>query len=140
CRSLREAHALGIVHRDLKPANVMLLRQDDDADFVKVLDFGLVKFFAGGGPEGDLTSAGTFMGSPHYIAPEQARNQDPDPRCDVYSLGVGMYQMLTGTVPFTAANPVDIILKHLHEAPPHPRQVRPELNINPTLEAIVLRC
>src|SRR5258707_9098217 len=74
CRSLREAHALGIIHRDLKPANVILLRQQDDHDFVKVLDFGLVKFFSGGETtEDDITNAGTFMGSPHYIAPEQAR-------------------------------------------------------------------
>ena len=140
CRSLREAHALGIIHRDLKPANVMLLRQHDDHDFVKVLDFGLVKFFSGDNPEGEITNAGTFMGSPHYIAPEQARNQSPDQRCDIYSLGVLMYHMLTGKVPFTAPNPVDIILKHLHEAPVPTRQARPELHIDPRLDAIVLRC
>ena len=140
CRSLREAHALGIVHRDLKPANVMLLRQHDDHDFVKVLDFGLVKFFHGDNPDGDITNAGTFMGSPHYIAPEQARNQGPDQRCDIYSLGVLLYQMVTGKVPFTAANPVDIILKHLHDAPVAPRELRPDLDVDPELEAIVLRC
>src|SRR3954463_10924913 len=140
CRSLREAHALGIVHRDLKPANVMLLRQHDDHDFVKVLDFGLVKFFATDNPETDITNAGTFMGSPHYIAPEQARNQGPDQRCDIYSLGVLLYHMLTGRVPFTAAAPVDIILKHLHEAPVPPRELRPELDIAPPLQEIVLRC
>jgi eukaryotic-like serine/threonine-protein kinase len=140
CRSLREAHALGIIHRDLKPANVMLLRQHDDHDFVKVLDFGLVKFFHGDNPDGEITNAGTFMGSPHYIAPEQARNQNPDQRCDLYSLGVLLYQMLTGKVPFTAPNPVDIILKHLHEAPVPPRELRPDLAIDARLEAIVLRC
>jgi len=140
CRSLREAHALGIIHRDLKPANVILLRQQDDHDFVKVLDFGLVKFFHGDNPDGDITNAGTFMGSPHYIAPEQARNQGPDQRCDIYSLGVLLYHMLTGEVPFTAPNPVDIILKHLHEAPVPPRELRPDLAIDPRLEAIVLRC
>src|SRR5712691_3589082 len=140
CRSLREAHALGIIHRDLKPANVMLLRQHDDQDFVKVLDFGLVKFFSGDNPEGEITNAGTFMGSPHYIAPEQARNQGPDQRCDIYSLGVLLYQMLTGKVPFTAPNPVDIILKHLHEAPVPPRELRPDLKTDPQLEAILLRC
>src|SRR5437762_5643970 len=143
CRSLREAHALGIIHRDLKPANVMLLRQHDDHDFVKVLDFGLVKFFSSDGSESaekeqnDITNAGTFMGSPHYIAPEQARNQGPDQRCDIYSVGVMLYQMLTGKVPFTAPNPVDIILKHLHEAPVPPRQVRPDLSIDPQMESIV---
>ena len=140
CRSLREAHALGIIHRDLKPANVMLLRQQDDHDFVKVLDFGLVKFFSGEGPENDITNAGTFMGSPHYIAPEQARNQGPDQRCDIYSLGILLYHMLTGRVPFTAPAPVDIILKHLHEAPVPPRELRPELAIAPELEQVVLRC
>src|SRR5258708_25497290 len=140
CRSLREAHALGIIHRDLKPANVILLRQQDDHDFVKVLDFGLVKFFSGESPEGDITNAGTFMGSPHYIAPEQARNNSPDQRCDIYSLGVLLYHMLTGRVPFTAAAPVDIILKHLHEAPVQPRDLRPELNIAPELQEVVLRC
>src|SRR5712691_12105884 len=140
CRSLREAHALGIIHRDLKPANVMLLRQHDDHDFVKVLDFGLVKFFHGENLDGDITNAGTFMGSPHYIAPEQARNQGPDQRCDIYSLGVLLYQMLTGKVPFTAPAPVDIILKHLHDAPVPPRELRPELKIAPELEQIVLRC
>src|SRR5467141_2460039 len=140
CRSLREAHALGIIHRDLKPANVMLLRQQDDLDFVKVLDFGLVKFFSGDSPETDITNAGTFMGSPHYIAPEQARNQSPDQRCDIYSLGVLLYHMLTGRVPFTAPAPVDVILKHLHDAPVPPRELRPELKIAPELQRIVLRC
>src|SRR3954447_17093072 len=140
CRSLREAHGLGIIHRDLKPANVMLLRQHDDHDFVKVLDFGLVKFFSGESPEVDITNAGTFMGSPHYIAPEQARNQNPDQRCDIYSLGVLLYHMLTGRVPFTAPAPVDIILKHLHDTAVPPRELRPELDIAPELEDIVLRC
>ncbi len=140
CRSLREAHGLGIIHRDLKPANVMLLRQHDDHDFVKVLDFGLVKFFSGENPEAEITNAGTFMGSPHYIAPEQARNQSPDQRCDIYSLGVLLYHMLTGRVPFTAPAPVDVILKHLHDAPMPPRELRPDLDIAQPLQEIVLRC
>jgi serine/threonine protein kinase len=140
CRSLREAHSLGIIHRDLKPANVMLLTQQDDHDFVKVLDFGLVKFFSGESAESDITNAGTFMGSPHYIAPEQARNRSPDQRCDIYSLGVLLYHMLTGRVPFTATAPVDIILKHLHDAPVPPAEARPDLRIAPELQELVLRC
>jgi serine/threonine-protein kinase len=140
CRSLREAHAMGIIHRDLKPANVIVLLQHDDQDFVKVLDFGLSKFFDGEQPGGDITNAGTFMGSPHYIAPEQARNQNPDQRCDIYSLGVMLYQMLTGRVPFTGAAPVDIILKHLHEAPVPPGELRPDLHIPADLQEIVLKC
>src|SRR5438477_20191 len=90
--------------------------------------------------EENITNAGTFMGSPHYIAPEQARNQSPDQRCDIYSLGVLLYHMLVGRVPFTASAPVDIILKHLHEAPVPLNQARHDLAIVPMLEAIVLRC
>src|SRR5205807_8030771 len=112
----------------------------DDHDSVKVLYSGLVKSSAGEGPENDITKAATFMGSPHYIAPEQARNQGPDQRCDIYSLGILLYHMLTGRVPFTAPAPVDIILKHLHEQPVAPRELRPDLPIAPDLQEIVLRC
>ena len=118
CRALREAHALGIVHRDLKPANVMLLHHGDDEDFVKVLDFGLVKFFAEtpdrGADEEELTQGGIFLGSPTYMAPEQAQNQ-ADPRSDVYSLGIVLYHMLAGRPPFQGKAPMDIILKQVND-------------------------
>jgi serine/threonine protein kinase len=140
CRSLGEAHALGVIHRDLKPANVMLLSQRDDHDFAKVLDFGLVKFFAGQSPNGEVTDQGTFVGSPHYVSPEQARNRQPDQCSDVYSLGVVLYHMLTGHPPFTAESSVDIILRHVLETPVPPREARPDLNIAPELQEIVLRC
>ncbi|MBS2029844.1 MAG: serine/threonine protein kinase [Deltaproteobacteria bacterium] len=139
CRALREAHGLGIVHRDLKPANVMLLHHGDDEDFVKVLDFGLVKFFSEGQnpspEEGELTQGGIFLGSPTYMAPEQARNQ-ADPRSDIYSLGIVLYHMLSGRPPFSGKAPVDIILKHVNEAPP---PFRPELKVPADLEAVVMR-
>lgn len=138
CRSLREAHKLGIVHRDLKPANVMLVSHGDDDDFVKVLDFGLVKFFDGptaSPDEGELTQGGVFMGSPTYMAPEQAQNI-ADPRSDVYSLAIVCYHLLTGQPPFKGKAPVDIILKHVNEQPP---QFKPELGIPADLEAVIFR-
>ncbi|MFZ9886253.1 MAG: serine/threonine-protein kinase [Myxococcota bacterium] len=121
CRSLREAHSKQIIHRDLKPGNIMLLRQEDaddqEGDFVKVLDFGLAKTFLGPG-EPALTKAGTFLGSPRYVAPEQVEGRAVDPRTDIYSLGCVLYRMVTGRVPFDGESPVEIMLKHLDQPPP----------------------
>lgn len=124
CRSLREAHVAGVVHRDLKPGNVMIVKQDDaddvDADFVKVLDFGLAKTRAGdaGRPIEGITKAGTFMGSPRYVAPEQIEGRAVDQRADVYSFGCMLFRMLSGRVPFDGQQPVEIMLKHLREPVP----------------------
>jgi serine/threonine-protein kinase len=137
-RSLREAHSIGIIHRDLKPANVFL-RDQDEADFVKVLDFGLVKVF-GEGVQDDNTHRGVFMGTPQYVSPEQARDQAPDQRADIYSLGVLLFHMLTGRVPFDADNSVDIILKQVTEPTPQLASVQPGIEVPPELEAIVRRC
>ena len=145
CRSLREAHKAGIIHRDLKPANVMICNEETDHDLVKVLDFGLVKSFQPDSPHAkeaasaELTQAGVFLGSPQYMAPEQARNL-ADPRSDIYSLGVVMYQMMMGRPPFVAEQSIDVIVKHMKEAPPPFREVRPDLDIPPEVEAVVLRC
>lgn len=142
CRSLREAHKQGIVHRDLKPANIMLLHEDSEQDMVKVLDFGLVKSFAPDSrtaEERELTQAGVLLGSPMYMAPEQAKNQ-VDPRSDVYSLGLVVYQMLTGKPPFRSKEPIDLILKHVKEAPPPMRTVKQDLQVPRELEAVVMRC
>lgn len=142
CRSLREAHRLGVIHRDLKPANVMLMT-DHDQDLVKVLDFGLVKSFLPDAPgqevNPEITQNGTFLGSPQYMAPEQARNVS-DPRSDVYSLGVLLYQMLTGRPPFIGRDYLELIFQHLKEQPPRFKQVRPDIDIPPSVEAVVFRC
>jgi serine/threonine protein kinase len=142
-RSLREAHKIGLIHRDLKPANVMVLNQEEDHDVVKVLDFGLVKSFM---PDGgqfpadmSLTQAGVILGSPQYMAPEQARNIS-DPRSDVYSLGVVLYQMLLGRPPFLAEQSIDIIVKHLNEPPPAFSAFWPNHAIPPEVEALVMKC
>jgi serine/threonine-protein kinase len=119
-RALKEAHSLGVVHRDLKPGNVVLLDADDDTDHVKVLDFGLVKSFVDGHElEGRaITQTGMLMGSPPYMAPEQGERNRADPRSDIYSLGVVLFEALTGKPPFTGGAALEIIMKHVHQAVP----------------------
>jgi serine/threonine-protein kinase len=135
-RSLREAHGIGVIHRDLKPANVLLTRHADEADFVKVLDFGLVKNVA---EDDELTQAGLFMGSPKYMAPEQIQGGHVDGRTDVYALGVILYLMVTGQVPFDRPNQVQILMAHMREAVP-PMTRADGVPIPPSLQQIVLRC
>ncbi len=138
CRSLREAHGLGVIHRDLKPANVYLVQHGDENDFVKVLDFGLVKNLDDTGE--DLTQAGLFMGSPKYMSPEQIRGDKVDARVDVYALGVMMFEMLTGKVPFDRPNSVNILMAHIQEAVPAMSDINANVRVPPALEAVVRRC
>ncbi|MBX3228864.1 MAG: serine/threonine protein kinase [Labilithrix sp.] len=154
CRALREAHHLGVIHRDLKPANIFLTRPstrapdvngtippptEDDEDFVKVLDFGLVKHL-GERPEEQLTQTGLFMGSPKYMAPEQIQGGHVDERTDIYSLGIIMYEMLAGKVPFERATSVNILMAHVGEPPPPMREVNPNLLCSPAFEEIIMCC
>jgi serine/threonine-protein kinase len=135
-RSLREAHGIGVIHRDLKPANVLITRHADETDFVKVLDFGLVKNVA---EDDELTQAGLFMGSPKYMAPEQIQGGHVDGRTDVYALGVMLYLMTTGQVPFDRPNQVQILMAHMREAVPP--MARPDgAPIPASLQQIILRC
>lgn len=134
-RSLREAHRLDVIHRDLKPGNVLLTTHGDEEDFVKLLDFGLVKHVESEEQE-ELTKAGIFMGSPKYMSPEQIRGEHVDARGDIYSLGVCMYEMLTGKVPFDRETTVKILMAHMHE---HPQPIE-DSAISPTLIALVMRC
>jgi serine/threonine protein kinase len=138
CRSLREAHNIGVIHRDLKPANVYLLHHGDERDVVKVLDFGLVKNLEDKGEE--LTQAGLFMGSPKYMSPEQIRGERCDGRVDVYALGVMMYEMLTGKVPFDRPNSVNILMAHIHEEVPAISVMNASVRVPPALEAVVRKC
>jgi eukaryotic-like serine/threonine-protein kinase len=138
CRSLREAHGLGVVHRDLKPGNILITDRADEHDVVKVLDFGLVKDVTGEAE--DLTQAGLFMGSPKYMAPEQILGGEITPRTDIYSLGVMMFEMLTGKVPFDRGASVGTLMAHVNDPLPPMRQINPKLQASPTMENIVTRC
>ncbi len=138
CRALREAHSLGVIHRDLKPANIYLVDHADEVDFVKVLDFGLVKSVDGTAEE--LTQAGLFMGSPKYMSPEQIRGDRVDARTDIYSLGIVLYEMITGKVPFDRANSVNILMAHVNETPPPLRQINPNCAVSPALEEVIFKC
>jgi serine/threonine-protein kinase len=138
-RALREAHALGVVHRDMKPGNVFLVKQDDDEDFVKVLDFGLVKdTSAGEGP--DHTQIGQILGSPRYMSPEQVQGKPVDARTDVYSLGAMLYAMLCGHPPFDKATDLATMMAQVSDPVPAIASVAPSVVLPPGLEAVVMKC
>ncbi|MBI1946631.1 MAG: serine/threonine protein kinase [Deltaproteobacteria bacterium] len=137
CSALTEAHEQNVIHRDLKPENIMVEDRRGQRDFVKVLDFGIAKIqdAADGGQA--LTQAGMVCGTPEYMSPEQARGLQLDARSDIYALGVVMYQLAVGELPFTADTPIGIVTKHILEKPVPPRQRRPDVDAQ--LEAIILK-
>ena len=137
-RSVREAHALGVVHRDLKPANIFLIEHPDEADFVKVLDFGLVKNVLE--DQSGFTKTGIFMGSPGYMAPEQIRGHALDERADVYALGAILFEMLTGRPPFVRESAMDTILAHLNDEIPRFKSVNQSMEAPKVLEQVVRKC
>jgi serine/threonine-protein kinase len=140
CASLAEAHGKGLVHRDLKPDNIFLNRAGGEADFVKVLDFGVAKLKDPKFGSEKLTQAGMIFGTPRYMSPEQARAKELDERSDIYALGVIMFECLTGKAPFEAADPIGVLVKHCNEPVPTFASVNPSLAIDPGFEEIVRRC
>ena len=118
--ALAAAHRADIVHRDLKPSNVMLLREENNTETVKVLDFGLARIAGQGqsSPGEPLTRTGSVFGTPEYMSPEQARGEVVDHRADLYALGVILYELLSGRQPFMAPELVAILIKHIQEPPP----------------------
>ncbi|MEP6861217.1 MAG: protein kinase, partial [Deltaproteobacteria bacterium] len=128
CRALSAAHREGIIHRDLKPENIFLITRGGEADVVKVLDFGIAKTTeAEAARERRLTSPGMAMGTPEYMAPEQAAGRQADARTDIYSLGAIMYEMTTGLPPYSGDNFMEILTKKATIDPPVPITIRPDL-------------
>jgi eukaryotic-like serine/threonine-protein kinase len=142
CSSLAEAHEAGLIHRDVKPANIYACRYGREVDFIKVLDFGLVKHGRSlEGADAKLTAADMSAGgTPAFISPEQALgDKDVDGRSDLYSVGCVAYWLLTGTTPFRGSTPMETIVMHVHQAP-EPASVRSGLPIPADLEAVVMSC
>jgi serine/threonine-protein kinase len=141
CHSLSEAESNGLVHRDIKPANIFVCRYGQDVDFVKVLDFGLVKTMhdtSEGSP--DTTAENSIRGTPAFIAPEQVLGTtEADGRTDIYATGCVAYWLLTGQTVFTATTSMALLLEHVHSVPVPPSE-RTELAIPPALDALVLSC
>jgi serine/threonine-protein kinase len=134
--ALKAAHDASIVHRDLKPDNVLITRGDGDTDLVKIVDFGLAKVIG----SSKLTRSGMVFGTPHYMSPEQAAGEIVDHRADIYALGIVMYEMFTGKVPFEADSYMGVLTKHMYMTPAPPSSIAPELKKLGALEDVILRC
>jgi serine/threonine protein kinase len=136
--ALAAAHAAGVIHRDLKPDNVMLTLRLGNPNFVILLDFGLAKMFAGG-QSAVKTAAGVLLGTPQYMSPEACESKGGlDHRTDIYALGILLFQMMTGVLPFDGETMGEVLVKQVTQLPPPPRAYNP--SIPPSVEQIVLRC
>ncbi|MEP7048715.1 MAG: protein kinase [Pseudomonadota bacterium] len=143
CRALAAAHANGVVHRDMKPENVFLQRTADGEEIVKIVDFGIAQLRSkdAAAPETKrrLTRTGMIFGTPEYMSPEQAGGKHADLRADIYAVGIIMYEMFTGAVPFTGETFLGVLTKHLNDPPPALSSVFPELAISAQLQAVIMR-
>jgi serine/threonine protein kinase len=130
CEGLSDAYELGVVHRDLKPQNIMI---DNDGN-ARIMDFGIARSLKAEG----MTAEGTVIGTPEYMSPEQAEGEETDSRSDIYSLGVVLFEMLTGRIPFEGKTPLSIAMKHKSETPPNPKVINVQIPNN--LNWLILKC
>src|SRR5437762_7422512 len=133
------AHEAGIIHRDLKPGNIFIVQRRHLPPAVKVLDFGIAKLATDGADEAEahaLTQTGVMIGTPRYMSPEQCDGARLTPAADVYSLGIILYELLTGTTPFNGPTPLSVALQHSSKEPPRPSELRPGIPV--ALEAVVM--
>ena len=130
CAGLAAAHEVGVIHRDIKPQNIII----EPTGGLKIMDFGIARLTEDRG----MTAAGTVIGTPDYMSPEQARGLSLDFRSDIYSTGIVLYEMFTGTLPFEGDSPLAVVLKHVNEPPPLPQLKNPR--IDPKIAAIIMKC
>ena len=130
CAGLAAAHEVGVIHRDIKPQNIII----EPTGGLKIMDFGIARLTQ----ERGMTATGTVVGTPDYMSPEQARGMALDFRSDIYSMGVVLFEIFTGTLPFEGDSPVAVVLKHVQEKPPAPASKNPK--IDPRISAIILKC
>lgn len=141
CDGLEHAHSKGIVHRDIKPSNILVLKDSNGEDVVKIVDFGIAKLLPEANKETfHLTQAGQIFGSPLFMSPEQCANKKIDNRTDIYALGATLYNTMAGRPPFEAPTLAEIIYSHLKEKPSRIKEVAPGTSISERFEELVLRC
>ncbi len=139
CEGLNVAHELKIVHRDLKPENIMICKKPDGTQYAVVMDFGLAKERKAGGELEKLTATGIILGTPEFMSPEQLRGKPLDPRTDVYSLTLMMYEMLTGKLPFEGRTQQEMMIARLRADPIPLRQRRPGMDVPEAVEKVLNR-
>jgi predicted Ser/Thr protein kinase/HAMP domain-containing protein len=138
CHGLAAAHAEGVVHRDIKPQNMLIIPETGD---LKIMDFGIATVSNVKDekkPDSAITGAGMVLGTPDYLPPELGRGQSADFRSDIYCMGVVLFELFCGKLPFTGASPLEIVLAHMQTPPPAPRSIKPGLPVE--LEGVILRC
>jgi serine/threonine-protein kinase len=137
CEVLSTAHEQGVIHRDLKPDNIMLMEGASNRFNVKILDFGIAKIIDD--ERGPMTETGSVFGTPEFMSPEQARGESGNPASDIYAIGIVMFYMVTGKLPFEGESQLNVLNKQLEDSPPSPTRMS-ERPCHPELEEIILKC